>query len=203
MLKIKINKLKIRDTKEEGYIIEHEFNKIEDRLIFPVYAVNNFVEAIELIQEDEDYYILKPCIFNEGEDVNITDYCAMEDFKDILDAVNTFMEFNINDILEIEEDSLKEFIIEFLKNSSIYVNEVDNSSVLIDFINSIAIKLNISVLDYQICFDMQVINSDNNTILVDNMTSFSINHMIEEEDLEYFMEGLDNEDLKANILNNL
>lgn len=203
MLKIKINDFKIRNAKEEGYIIEHEFNKIEDRLMFPVYAVNNFVEAIELIQEDEDYYILKPCIFNEGEAVNILDYYVMEDFKDILEAINTFIEFNIDNIIEIEEESLKEFIVEFLNNTSIYVNEIDESSVLIDFINLIDIKLNISVLDYQICFDVQIVNTENNTILIDNIASFTINKMIEEEDLEYFMEGLDNEALKTNILNSL
>lgn len=100
MLKIKFNNLVIRDTKVEDYLAEYEINKVGDRLIFPVYISNNYVEAIELIKEDnDDYYILIPCLINKSEGMDISDTEKIEDFKDAIEAINTFFEFNIENIV--------------------------------------------------------------------------------------------------------
>lgn len=204
MLKIKLDNLSIGDIKRDDYIKEYELNKICGKLIFPVYAVNDFVEAIELLQEeDNEYYILRPCIISEWDNIDMVTCEPMEDFKDILDAINIFFEFNIANILEIEPNSFKSFMLEFLENSTICASEYESGVILIDLINPLGIKLNVTALDCQICFDMQLINAENNIVLIDNVMSFNLNKSIEDEDLEYFLESLDGENLKEYILNNL
>lgn len=110
MLKIKVKESECIDINENEKFIEYEFNKINNKIIFPVYLTKRYIEAVELIPTEDDFYILSPCVIYRQEQEGILNIYNMEDFNDILESINIFFEFNISILEEIEENSLKFFI---------------------------------------------------------------------------------------------
>lgn len=128
MLKIKIENINEIKRPISERFVEYEINELDNRLIFPIYISNKHVEAVELLKED-DYYLLVPCIFNQGQNEMIINYNKVEDFDDVLDFLNVFIEFNEDFILEIENKSFECFMIKFFDNINPHILNLIKTSI--------------------------------------------------------------------------
>lgn len=128
MLKIKIENIENIKTKISENFVEYEINEVEDRLIFPIYISNSYIEAIELLKEDE-YYLLVPCNFLKKENAMIVNYNKVEDFDDILEYLDTFITFNDENITGFYNESFLEFMIAFAKNLNPNILKLLNRSI--------------------------------------------------------------------------
>lgn len=128
MLKIKIENIENIKTKISENFVEYEINEVEDRLIFPIYISNSYIEAIELLKEDE-YYLLVPCNFLKKENAMIVNYNKVEDFDDILEYLDTFITFNDENITGFYNESFLEFMIALAKNLNPNILKLLNRSI--------------------------------------------------------------------------
>lgn len=128
MLKIKIENIENIKTKISENFVEYEINEVNDRLIFPIYISNNYIEAVELLKEDE-YYLLVPCNFLKKENAMIVNYNKVEDFDDILEYLDTFITFNDENITGFYNESFLEFMIAFAKNLNPNILTLLNRSI--------------------------------------------------------------------------
>lgn len=130
MLKLKLKNVENIKIQGDNTLVEYEINQIRDRLIFPTYISNNYIEAIELIVEEDDYYLLVPCDIKINDDLEIVDYNKVEDFDDINEYLHIFISFKEDIITEFDPTYFLKFLEAFFDNLSPNLSNLISSCIL-------------------------------------------------------------------------
>ena len=182
--------------------ILNEYCIKEEKILFTTYDKNDYVEAMEIIKQWDEYRIF-PVSFKVNKDDKIQDYKEITDYKSLKDVFEVFFNFNSYGITSIDEDSLRQLVTLIIKTEDAFIFDSINNSENNDnigkfqyetrLIDGIKLRANCSSFDYYIEIELVVLLEDNkdfNEVILKVSDANIFSELTKEEIQEYLLENI-------------
>ena len=198
-----------RVINKQDVLIKEEYNVIDGRVYFPTYEVigdentDTYTEGIELI-ETENGTILKGIALTEKVDYTIGVIKELE-AKDTFEALNQFFKFEIDKLSSINKESAIELIKMSIREDALYLNEVENNVLIVDFMSEMKLKFEINPWEYHLTLTGSIVNDEDYEIVyADNLLEINIPVCLNDsEEVCSYFESISTQEFVALILENL